>query len=142
MAVRSRTHVALLRGVNVLGRNTISMSVLREVVESLGHEDVVTYIRSGNVAFAAAQADADDWTLAQDLAAVIAERTGVKPAVIVIRAAELARVVRDNPFQDVPTTGSFTRCSSRSRRTRLDSRRSPRLSSGPARRAAATRRAL
>jgi uncharacterized protein (DUF1697 family) len=101
MADRSRTHVALLRGVNVLGRNTISMRVLRELVESLGHKDVVTYIRSGNVAFAAARADADDKTLARDLAAVIAERTGVKPAVIVIRAAELARVVRDNPFEDV-----------------------------------------
>jgi uncharacterized protein (DUF1697 family) len=101
MAVRRRTHVALLRGVNVLGRNTISMRVLRELVESLGHEHVVTYIRNGNVAFAVARDAADDKTLAHDLEAVIAERTGVQPAVIVLRAAELARVVGDNPFQDV-----------------------------------------
>jgi len=85
----------------VLGRNTLSMPVLRELVESLGHTDVVTYIQSGNVAFAAALPDAENSAISDELEAVIAEQTGVKPAVIVVGAAELAGVVRDNPYPDV-----------------------------------------
>ena len=45
------THVALLRGINNLGSKTVAMADLREVVTSLGHTDVMTYIQSGNVLF-------------------------------------------------------------------------------------------
>jgi len=45
------THIALLRGINVGGRNKVAMADLREVVSGLGHTDVVTYIQSGNVVF-------------------------------------------------------------------------------------------
>ena len=38
------THVALLRGINVGGRNKVAMADLRKVVESLGHREVATYI--------------------------------------------------------------------------------------------------
>ena len=43
------THVALLRGVNNLGGKKVAMTELRELVTSLGHADVMTYIQSGNV---------------------------------------------------------------------------------------------
>src|SRR5664280_3913599 len=43
------THVALLRGINVGGRNRVAMADLREVVTSLGHTEVTTYVQSGNV---------------------------------------------------------------------------------------------
>ncbi len=52
MAERA-TYVALLRGVNVGGNARIRMADLREVVGSLGHGDVATYIQSGNVVFTA-----------------------------------------------------------------------------------------
>ena len=52
-----RTHVALLRGINVGGRNRVAMADLRHVVESLGHGDVATYIQSGNVVFASREDD-------------------------------------------------------------------------------------
>ena len=45
------THVVLLRGVNNLGSKKVTMAELREVVTSLGHADVMTYIQSGNVLF-------------------------------------------------------------------------------------------
>jgi uncharacterized protein (DUF1697 family) len=93
-----RTHVALLRGVNVMGRNKMSMVELREVVASLGYSDVTTYIQSGNVVFAAADADADSVGLADKIAVAIAERLAVRPAVVVVDRAELTQVVRDNPF--------------------------------------------
>lgn len=43
--------VALLRGINVGGRNLIKMTELRACFESEGFRDVVTYIQSGNVLF-------------------------------------------------------------------------------------------
>jgi uncharacterized protein (DUF1697 family) len=44
-------YVALLRGINVGGRNLIRMADLVACFESNGYRDVVTYIQSGNVLF-------------------------------------------------------------------------------------------
>jgi len=41
----------LLRGVNNLGGKRVAMAELRELVTSLGHTAVMTYIQSGNVLF-------------------------------------------------------------------------------------------
>jgi uncharacterized protein (DUF1697 family) len=51
------SHVALLRGINVGGRNKVAMADLHKVVESLGHGDVATYIQSGNVVFTSNHTD-------------------------------------------------------------------------------------
>ena len=42
-------YLALLRGINVGGRNKVPMKTLKEHLEDLGYEQVVTYIASGNV---------------------------------------------------------------------------------------------
>jgi uncharacterized protein (DUF1697 family) len=92
------THVALLRGINVGGRNLVAMPALRDLVSSLGHSEVATYIQSGNVVFTSAT---DDTTsLAQALERKIAEGLGVRPSVVVLTKAELAAVVAANPFPD------------------------------------------
>ena len=44
-------YVALLRGINVGGKNLIKMSKLKACFEDQGFRDVVTYIQSGNVLF-------------------------------------------------------------------------------------------
>jgi uncharacterized protein (DUF1697 family) len=95
-----RTHVALLRGINVLGRNKVSMAELRQVVASLGHGDVATYIQSGNVVFTAAEPNANSTALADDLEIAISDRLGLRPAVVVLARRELTGVVGDNPFGD------------------------------------------
>ena len=46
-------YVALLRGINVGGKNLIKMPALAECFEANGFEDVATYIQSGNVMFSA-----------------------------------------------------------------------------------------
>jgi uncharacterized protein (DUF1697 family) len=46
-------YVALLRGINVGGKNLIKMPALKECFELGGFEDVTTYIQSGNVLFRA-----------------------------------------------------------------------------------------
>ena len=92
--------VALLRGIN-LGNRRLSMPMLREIVESLGHTDVETYVQSGNVVFTPASEDSD---LAETLSAALAERSGLEVKVIVRTADELERVVEGNPYQvDDPT---------------------------------------
>ena len=42
-------YVVLLRGINVGGKNTLSMKTLKACLEELGYENVATYINSGNV---------------------------------------------------------------------------------------------
>lgn len=89
-------YVALLRGINVGGRNKVSMADLRQVVASLGHTEVATYIQSGNVVFTAPEADSG--SLAEALEQEVARRLAVPSAVVVLSRAELARAVADNPF--------------------------------------------
>ena len=98
------THVALLRGVNNLGGKKVAMAELREVVTSLGHADVMTYIQSGNVLFAPPPArggmggGADVAVLAAELEQAIAIGLGVRARAVVFSCEELARCVRDNPY--------------------------------------------
>jgi uncharacterized protein (DUF1697 family) len=52
-------YVALLRGINVGGKNLIKMTALAALFDELGFGDVVTYIQSGNVVFSAPAGDRD-----------------------------------------------------------------------------------
>jgi len=93
-------YLALLRGINVGGRNKVAMADLRQIAADLGYTDVSTYIQSGNLLFTATGNDAAG--LATALERRIAERLGVRPVVVVLSEAELARVIADNPFPDEP----------------------------------------
>jgi uncharacterized protein (DUF1697 family) len=95
------THVALLRGINVGGKNKVAMADLRALVADLGHTDVSTYIQSGNVLFSAAP-DGDCAAMALTMAEAITARLGVKPPVIVVSAAEFAGILAANPFPHEP----------------------------------------
>jgi uncharacterized protein (DUF1697 family) len=94
------SHVALLRGINVGGRNKVPMSDLREVVTSLGHVGVTTYIQSGNVLFSTE--DTDTAKLAGQLESAISERFGIWSSVVVLSRDELAGVLAANPYPDEP----------------------------------------
>ena len=48
---RAPRYVALLRGINVTGRNKIPMAELRDHCAACGLKGVETYIQSGNVVF-------------------------------------------------------------------------------------------
>jgi uncharacterized protein (DUF1697 family) len=95
-----RTHVALLRGVNVGGHGRIAMADLRGIVESLGHRDVATYVQSGNVVLTAADDHAEPAALASALGRAIAAGSDVRPDVVVLTRDALARVVANNPYAD------------------------------------------
>jgi uncharacterized protein (DUF1697 family) len=94
------SHVALLRGINLAGRNKVPMAELREVIASLGHTGVTTYIQSGNVLFSTA--DEDTVKLAAALEAAIADRFGISVPVVVLTRDELAEVLSGNPYSGEP----------------------------------------
>lgn len=52
-------HIALLRGINVGGRNKVPMADLRDMFADLGYRDARTYIQSGNIVFRAAGSEHD-----------------------------------------------------------------------------------
>jgi uncharacterized protein (DUF1697 family) len=95
------THLALLRGINLGGRNKVAMADLRQLVGDLGHTDVLTYIQSGNVLFNAPP-DADCAEMARVMSEAIAAKLGVASPVVVVTREELGQIHAANPFPDEP----------------------------------------
>ena len=93
-----RNHIALLRGINLGGRNKIAMADLRALMAELGHEDIATYIQSGNVVFTPADGAAATTAMADEIAAAIAAKLGVIAPAIVLARHEFAQIIAANPF--------------------------------------------
>jgi len=88
-------YVALLRGVNVGGRKSVSMARLKVGLEEAGFEDAQTYLQSGNVVFASS---GDPKKLPGQIGAVIKDKFGHDVDVWVKSAAEMKRIASANPF--------------------------------------------
>jgi len=97
---RMASHIALLRGINVGGRNKVPMGELRDVVASLGHDGVKTYIQSGNVLFSTTEKDTAK--LAAALEKAITAAFGLSVSVVVLSREELAEILDRNPYPDEP----------------------------------------
>jgi uncharacterized protein (DUF1697 family) len=92
--VGTTRYVALLRGINVGGRNAVAMAELRQAFEAAGYRSVSTYIQSGNVLF---ESDAPRSSLEDDIEAMLERRFGV-PLVVVVRShRQLRNVVDEAP---------------------------------------------
>ena len=89
-------YVALLRGVNVGGRNKLPMADLRDIFAEAGCAAVQTYIQSGNVVFEATQDLAE--RVPEIVTLVIRRRFDIETAVIVRSREELRQVADSNPF--------------------------------------------
>jgi uncharacterized protein (DUF1697 family) len=87
--------VALLRGINVGGRNSIRMPDLVACFRDAGYEDVSTYLQSGNVLFRAGGRNGPK--LEADVESMLERRFGM-PLLVVIRSRdELARTIDAAP---------------------------------------------
>jgi uncharacterized protein (DUF1697 family) len=95
--------VALLRGINLGARNKLAMASLRELVESLGGEDVQTYVQSGNVLFSSRAAASG---LANRLGAEIRRVHGLDVPVLLRTSTELDAIVKANPFTSAGADGT------------------------------------
>jgi len=89
-------YIALLRGINVGGRNPLPMAELRAWLEELDCQDVRTYIQSGNAVFRTGRADTA--TLAHELRVRIMARHGFATQVLVISRDDLVTAIRENPY--------------------------------------------
>ena len=92
-------YVAMLRGINVGGRNKIKMADLLALFAGLGHADVVTYIQSGNVVFTSADKRAAALTSAIEQR--ITRELGMDVATVLRTKTELGKVIAANPFGKV-----------------------------------------
>ena len=89
-------NVALLRGINVGGKNRLPMKELAAMFVDLGCDDVRTYIQSGNVLFRTSP------TLGKDISSLISSsilsRFGYRVPVVTRTAQDLQEIVQANPF--------------------------------------------
>jgi uncharacterized protein (DUF1697 family) len=90
--------IVLLRGVNLGGRNRLAMPQLREALEGAGFEDVSTYVQSGNVVLSS---KATAQRVGAEVERLIAKRFDLDIKVVVRTRAQLATVVKRNPFEKV-----------------------------------------
>jgi len=97
-------YVALLRGINVGGKNPIKMPALRACFEANGFEDVATYIQSGNVLFASPQTRSS--ALVDRLEAMLGDAFGYQATVVVRSHRQLRDVIERAPagFGSEPAT--------------------------------------
>lgn len=93
------SHVALLRGLNVGGKNAVAMGELAAAFTDAGYGDVRTHQQSGNVLFTAS---GDARTIEADAERMLEARFGIPILAIVLTRAQLAAVVAGAP----PTHGS------------------------------------
>ena len=91
------SYVALLRAVNVGGRNRVAMPRLRAVLESEGYEDVSTYVQSGNVCFRSPSRSVA--SVRGEVERVVEDEFGLDVVVIVRTRADLDTLVQRNPFR-------------------------------------------
>ena len=57
-----KRYIALLRGVNISGKNKVPMAELKKGFEELGFAEVRTYLNSGNVIFSSDEGDIEGFT--------------------------------------------------------------------------------
>jgi uncharacterized protein (DUF1697 family) len=88
-------YLALLRGINVGGKNLVKMDELRAAMESLALDDVATYIASGNVQFRAPRRKREE--LAAEIEKTLTKRFGTELRVVLLTETQLRGVVKDAP---------------------------------------------
>lgn len=93
------SHVALLRGVNLLGVSTIRMDDLKAIAGDLGLGSPRTYIASGNLMFTT---DQPKDVVKRGLQERLTAHLGRDVLAFVRTAEEMDAAARGNPFTDVP----------------------------------------
>jgi uncharacterized protein (DUF1697 family) len=96
-------YVALLRGINVGGKNIIRMAELRDCLTQAGFADVRTYIQSGNVLFDGSGTTTE---LVQRLQNALAAGLSYEAPIALRSRRQLENVIRRAPagFGEAPNT--------------------------------------
>jgi uncharacterized protein (DUF1697 family) len=89
-------YIAMLRGVNVTGHNSLKMERLRGLCNRLGFQKVETYVQSGNIVFQAKIGNPA--VLSKRIGRSILDSFGLETPVVVRTLTEMENVVGSNPF--------------------------------------------
>ena len=90
--------IALLRAINLGGKNVLPMKDLVAMLEELGARQIKIYIQSGNAVFGWTRKDTS--RLAHNLRAEIKKRRGFDAPVLLLELEDLESVIRQNPFPE------------------------------------------
>ena len=90
-----KRYIALLRGINISGRNKVAMADLRPAIEGLGYDDVVTHLNSGNVIFSSEEGN--EIVLAENIQMMLERQFAMKIPVFVIRCDKLESLLDKAP---------------------------------------------
>lgn len=90
-----KRYIALLRGINISGKNKIVMSELKKCFAELGFAEIVTYLNSGNVIFSSSIEDKD--VLSNKVQLMIRDRFHLEIPVFIILQEELAELLKNAP---------------------------------------------
>lgn len=91
-----KTHLALLRGINVSGHNMIKMDALKTLLENAGFQNVRTYIQSGNV-FVDSE-EVNGASVGFKIKQEIFKELGLEVPVVVIGKEDLEACLKNNPY--------------------------------------------
>lgn len=89
-------YIAILRAINVSGKNKINIAELKKMFEDMNFKNVTTYIQSGNVVFESKKTDYKK--LEKLIETKILERFTLQIPVIVRDKNELTSIIKSNPF--------------------------------------------
>jgi uncharacterized protein (DUF1697 family) len=97
------TYIALLRGINISGKNIMKMVQLKQVFESIGYQNVRTYIQSGNIVFES-NSESDVTELQTQIHDGIEDEFGYDVPVIVRTGEQMEDILNNCPFDidDLP----------------------------------------
>ena len=88
-------YIALLRGINISGKNKISMSELKAELENNKYQNVVTYLNSGNIIF---ESNIDNKeTIMKDINKIINDKFNLEIPVFIMTTTELEDVLNHKP---------------------------------------------
>lgn len=90
------TYISLLRGINVSGQKKIKMKDLKTLYETLGFENVTTYIQSGNVLFQSSEKDVPAFK--QDIEKRIEKGYGYPVKVLIKTKDDIKKIIEHNQF--------------------------------------------
>ena len=90
-----KSYIALLRGINISGKNKIIMSELKASFVELGYSEVSTYLNSGNVVFLS---DVDDSkVISNTIRLMIKKQFELEIPVFIISQEELKDILNNAP---------------------------------------------
>jgi uncharacterized protein (DUF1697 family) len=89
-------YIVLLRGINVSGKNKVSMPILKSELELINYKKVTTYLNSGNIVL---ESDIEDQeTINQQIKYIIEKNFSINIPVLIITRKNLEELLSNQPI--------------------------------------------